>query len=199
MTRPALLTAALLLGSAALTGCDTVAELFGLNEIDVSLGSIGQIQLEPDSTVASTGSVSVTQNIPGNVSVSEIRILAESVVYSPATDHSGFSALACPLSFWILVNEVAVVEGSLVVDEDAGSVTNVLSVYAGGYERQTLCDQWSFGTCPLASGDRTSQQIRGTVDQALHGGQMSIMLIVSNPGECAGLLGIQQLRFDLSF
>lgn len=197
LLRPLGLVAVLFAGTFYLAGCD-IAQILGINEVDVNLGATGEVQLEPQGTSVSSGSVNIGQELPLNPRVREIILLPESIVYTPPAGRDAGDQHICPLDVWILVNDVAAVDGMLTVNDETGAVTDVNHTYARAYNRSELCAAWpGIDPCPLAAGNRSSSEIRSHVDEALQSGQFNIALIVDNPGECAGMLGIQQLRFDI--
>jgi hypothetical protein len=194
-------TLALLLAPVALTGCDTITQALGIDRVDVSTGSAGQLTVGPGVVVHNSQTVTISQNLPGSVRVNDIQVLAENLSYAPAPGaRSGASQQTCPVDVWVLVNNVRAVEGTVVVQDEPRQVVSHTFRFAQPYQRATLCAALPLAEgelCPLATGDKSQGEIQTVIDQALRSGSFTIDFLSRSEGDCTGLLSIQRLRYQI--
>lgn len=184
---------ALLLTPLTLAGCDAIEDAVGLNDIDVPLGSTGSVEVAADSTTRSSGDVDIDQDIPGSPDVDGITVLEENVSFVPAALRGG-SAQAATFNFWVLVDDVPALSGSVAIGDD-NEVTDVSTRYTAAYTVEQICSAYAAG-CPVSS-VLSESAIRSHVNSALNSGSFSIDLILQNESDVAGTLVISELLFDL--
>lgn len=188
-----LLALALLFVPLTLAGCDAIEDAVGLNEIDVPLGSTGSVEVSADSTTRSSGSVDIDQDIPGSPDVDGITVLEENVSFVPDAALRG-SAQAATFNFWVLVDDVPALSGSVDIDDNL-AVTDVSTQYTANYTVEQICSAYA-SDCPVSS-VLSGSAIESHVASALNSGAFSVDLIVQNESDVAGTLVISELQFDL--
>ena len=189
-----LLILALLFVPLVLSGCDAIEDAVGLNEIDVPLGSTGSVEVAADSTTRSSGDVDIDQDIPGSPDVDGITVLEENVSFVPDAALRGAAAQAATFNFWVLVDDVPALSGSVAID-DNNAVSDVSTRYTAVYTVEQICSAYPTD-CPVSS-VLSGGAIESHVTSALNSGAFSIDLIVQNESDVAGTLVISELQFDL--
>ena len=179
----------------ALTGCDAIEEAAGLNDIDVPLGSAGRgIPVEAGTFAYQSGTINISQNIPGSPGVDGIGILARDVTFRAAALRGG-SAGTCDLNVTLLIDNAPAVDGSVsIVDDEVDAVS--VNYASPDYDRARLCEAIGAETCPV--GELTRDAIDDIVEDALNSGTFDIGVVVDNPGDGSGELDIESVNFDLN-
>lgn len=190
------LTLALLFVPIFFVGCDTIEDAAGLDNVDVALGSTGSLDVAPDSTTRSSGSVTIDEDIPGSPGVEDISVLAENVTFTPAAAPRGAATSAVTFHFWVLVDDVPAVSGSIDID-DSYAVTDVSTAYTAEYTVAQICAGYPANACPVSS-VLPSDEIDGAVTASLNSGEFTVDIILQNPSNLQGTFVISELQFDLN-
>ena len=196
MTR--LLTLALLIAPLTLVGCDAIESATGLNNVNVPLGSAADnIPVAPNAIVYQTGSVDISQEIPGAPDVESIMIDREDVTFTPFEARGTDGAVgSCTLSATLIIDMVPAVEGTVeIVDDEVMAVS--VGYASPAYDRERLCEAIDAEVCPVGS-DLTEEEIRSAVDSAIANGGFEAGVVLDNPGDCQGTLDIESATFDLN-
>lgn len=191
----------------SLVGCDALADVVGLDQVDVSTGDAASLTLAPNQAVLASSSVHVSQSLPDLFDVESITVPEGAISYTPAEPlqptapglaHAG---AACTVAGTILIDGIPAAQGSVVLDESAPEPVQSYSfVYASGYDREAICAALPEGTeCPVTTAQYGPEEIRRLVDDALKSGRFDLALVADNPSDCAGTLQIARLRFGLDY
>ena len=198
-TRPLILALALAAPAFGLAGCDEAADLIGVDQFDVNLGSNAVLPLVPNTSVAApTGEVDVEQNLPDVFDIERISIPEDAVTYQSPAPAAGGGGAVCHVRLFVMIDRVPVLQADVHVDEEADpEVQEVTSRYARPYDRDEICS--GLDDCPVTNQDLSSQEIRDHVDDAVASGRFDVDFVASNDGPCAGVLAIERLHFELDF
>ena len=187
-------------------GCDLIADLAGApDEVDVSAGSAGRLDVIPASTTVSSSDVNVGQDLPDVFDVDGITLPEGSVTFTPATPTLTVTRSAadetCLITLSLFVDGVRAADGQVTVDVDGSTatVTQASVQFASGYTASDVCGAFPGGTCPATSGTYTRQQIQDAVTAAIQSGRFDLDIAAQNPGACQGTLKVETLRFGLSY
>ncbi|MDX1420775.1 MAG: hypothetical protein R3181_12465 [Rubricoccaceae bacterium] len=185
---------------ASLLGCDAIAEVVGVDEFDVSLGSNAQVPILPSSAGTVGTEARIDDRIPDVFDVSDISIPEDAVTFDAATPGAGRSGSSrCEVELYIMVDEIPALQSTIVVDDEASpAVRSVTSRFAQAYTRSDICSEFG-GDCPVVSGSRTPEQIRDRVNAAVDRRAFDLDIVAVNDGPCAGLLTIDRIHFELDF
>ncbi len=193
--RSFLLLSGLALLLPALPGCDAAAELLGVDAFDVPLGDASLPLLPADTVVVPPTEVSIDERLPDVFDVADISIPPDAVHYEPAGAGGG----VCRVRFYVTLDAVPILQSTIELDEGATEpVQSVTSRYARPYDRDAICADVE-GDCPVATRDRTEEEIRDHVDRAVDRRAFEIGLLAATDGPCAGLLEVERLHFRLDF
>lgn len=159
-------------GLVSASGCDALAEAAGLDEVEVSTGSAGRLQLVPGQTITEAADVDISADLPDGFTVDEISIPERSLSYTPA---AGKTAAACNVAVAMSIDGELAASGAVSLDEAQEPVIRDYAFdLADSYDEEAVSD-------------------------ALLSGQFSLAIAAANPGDCAGVLRIAELQFGLDF
>lgn len=188
------LLAGCLCAPALLAGCDSLAELVGVDAFDIDLGDAARFPLVPATTLVASTPVAINEDLPDVFDVERISIPPGGVSYTPTPDGEA----VCDVRLTVVIDGAPALQSVVALDEAAAApVTGVTSRYAEPYDRGAVCA--GLDDCPVAAGTLSEQQIRDRVDGAVDRGAFDLDFIVANDGDCAGVLRIETLRFELDF
>ena len=185
-----------LFSTALLAGCDQAADLLGVDQFDVSLGSDARLPVAPAATVAAGTAAAFDDRIPDVFDVSDISIPEDAVTFDPAVPGTGAT---CTVHLYAMLDRVPALQSTIRIDEGADpTVQSVTSRFARPYDRAAICGDLG-ADCPVVNGDLTADQIRDRVNASVDHHAFDLDLVAVNDGACAGLLTIERLHFELDF